>query len=453
MQKRQSGWLACAILLAWGGICAAAPTQDFPTARRHLQAQFKSKRVSDKLSAARQFGDFVQVEESRVEAVKLLIQLGFANQPNEIVRASFDTLLLFKDHPDACRAMLEAVLERKKTSGEALYPLLLVLLSSDLREVQGDTLEIMNDLAESLHGDLPLGVALADTLGMIGDKSALGPLARLVKWQRFKNEFALRRAVIQAYSHIKDKDALEAMISLLPLISGEVRSDIVKYLTQVTGQPFGVDAEGWLNWWNANKATFQFPNMPLQQGDKLAAADLAAKGMGSAYYGVPLYANRIVFIMDTSGSMEGLRLQAAKVELISAIGALPEAVAFNVLVFNSDVTAWHKALVPATPQAKQQAALFVNAQQTRFQTASYDALEAAFRFDAEAIFFVTDGAPAGGKIQRPVDIVAAVTKGNRGRRITINSIGIGVGPAGNNPFDEFLRTLAELNYGAYRRVD
>lgn len=453
MQKRQTGWLACLILLVWGVQSSAAPLEGFSAAKRSMQQQFKSKRIGDKLSAAKQFGEYVDVEEARVEAVKLLIVLGFANQPEEVVRASFETLLLYRDQPDACRAMFEIVLEKRKHSNETLYPLLLVLLSSNLREVQGDALEVINDLAASLHGDIPLGVGLADTLGMIGDRSALGPLSLLVKWPRFKTEFAVRRAVVQAYARIKEKESIDALVGLLPLMTGEVRSDIVKFLTQFTGQQFGSDAEGWHTWWNANKQTFQLPNAPLQQVNRVAVANVAAKETSSSYYGVPLYANRVVFIMDTSGSMEGLRIQAAKIELISAIAALPEAVSFNVLSFNSDVIPWHRQLVPATQENKQLAARFVNGREPRFLTASYDALEAAFHFDAEAIFFVTDGAPAGGKIQRPIDIVSAVTKGNRGRRITINCIGIGVGPPEGNPFDEFLKTLADLNYGVYRRVD
>jgi hypothetical protein len=36
--------------------------------------------------------------------------------------------------------------------------------------------------------------------------------------------------------------------------------------------------------------------------------------------------------------------------------------------------------------------------------------------------------------------------------MTINSIGIGVGPPGN-AFDQFLSTLADQNFGEYQRVD
>jgi hypothetical protein len=85
-------------------------------------------------------------------------------------------------------------------------------------------------------------------------------------------------------------------------------------------------------------------------------------------------------------------------------------------------------------------------------TASYDALEAALRFDAEAIYFLTDGAPHGGKVSAPADIVQMITRANYSRRVSINTIGIGVGAAGGL-FDEFLSVLAKQNWGVYRRVD
>ena len=85
-------------------------------------------------------------------------------------------------------------------------------------------------------------------------------------------------------------------------------------------------------------------------------------------------------------------------------------------------------------------------------TAAYDALDAAFRFDAEAVYFLSDGAPNAGKIASPAAIVAAVTQTNRTRRISIYTIGIAPGEPGG-PLDMFVKTLAEQNFGVYRRVD
>jgi len=150
--------------------------------------------------------------------------------------------------------------------------------------------------------------------------------------------------------------------------------------------------------------------------------------------------------------MEGPRLQAAKDELNKAIEGLANDVSFSVLVYNNVVTAWQRTLMPATPSNKRLAAQFVYTRRGAGRTATYDALEAAFQFDAEAIYLLSDGEPNLGKIVAPADIIAAISQGNRSRRISVYTIGIAPGVP-DGPFDSFLRTLAEQNFGVYRRVD
>jgi Ca-activated chloride channel family protein len=159
-----------------------------------------------------------------------------------------------------------------------------------------------------------------------------------------------------------------------------------------------------------------------------------------------------VFVMDISGSMEGSRLMAAKRELMQAIDSLPKDSAFNIVVFSNQAKIWRQTLVTATPDAKQATRYFIFSLQAGGHTAAYDALDAAFRFDAEAIYFLSDGAPNAGKISAPAAIVAAVTQVNRVRRISIYTIGIAPGPLGG-PLDLFVKTLAQHNFGVYRRVE
>ena len=74
------------------------------------------------------------------------------------------------------------------------------------------------------------------------------------------------------------------------------------------------------------------------------------------------------------------------------------------------------------------------------------------RFDAEAIFLLTDGQPTAGKIVSPTEIVAAIVRENFARRMSVYTIGIDAGQPGSD-FDSFLRNLAETNFGEYRRVE
>jgi inter-alpha-trypsin inhibitor heavy chain H1 len=167
---------------------------------------------------------------------------------------------------------------------------------------------------------------------------------------------------------------------------------------------------------------------------------------------LPLYAKRLIFVIDISGSMNGPRILAAKRELAQAIERLKDDVAFGIVVFNSQVQTWQKRLVPATAVNKRAAGYFIEGLGAGGMTASYDALHSALQYDGEAVYFLTDGAPTAGKIVDPGQIENAITQINRGKRMTIHCIGIGAGPQGG-PFDLFLKSLADRNYGDYRRVD
>jgi uncharacterized protein YegL len=146
-----------------------------------------------------------------------------------------------------------------------------------------------------------------------------------------------------------------------------------------------------------------------------------------------------VFVIDISGSMRGPRLEMARRELGNVVAKLPPTSAFSIVVFNQRVVVWQPSLVPASPANKEAVTQYVSHLQARGTTATYDALDAAFHFDAEAVYFLTDGKPTCGRA-------------NHARRFSIYTIGIAPGPIGGL-FDTFLKTLAEQNYGSYRHVD
>jgi len=439
----RQAWVASTFALVAIQPCLAVDrVEEFDKARRSLQQQLRSKQTSHRLAALKKLQEF-----PIADGAKLLYNSLY--DPTEEVRESaYRTLLSLNGNQEVCDTLL--LLAKKavhqKDNGLSAAPLLAILLSSSLPPVERETKAFLEKTAEAKNGIIVV-LTLADVLGEHQDAIDVPPLAKLAQTKVFANQFALRRAVVHALSLIPKNEAIGAMVDLMDSLKGEVQADAVEHLTQVTQQIFGMETAAWQQWWTDAKDTFEYPAHTVRKPYRTAITSDTGY-----YYGLPLFAERLVFVLDTSGSMTGLRIAAAKRELVKAINNLPIYASFGVVVFNGDVDVWHRQLVPATVQSKKAAVLFVNSQATRSNTASYDALEAAFDFDTEAIYFLSDGEPHGGKISAPSDIVFAITAANKARRISLYTIGVGAGFPGSQ-LDVFLKTLAEQNLGLYRRVD
>jgi hypothetical protein len=289
--------------------------------------------------------------------------------------------------------------------------------------------------------------AIADALGQKADPQSVATLKRLAVKKFVWDTYACRRAVIQALVAIRQPEAVTALVACLPKLDGEVRGDVVEFLEEISGRQYGLDAPAWQAWWTKHADGFEFPHKPVDRPD----VDVVPRGV-SSYYGFPLYARRIVFVIDISGSMTGLRITAAKRELTAAINGLSNDAELGIVAFHSRVFVWRANLVRADAAGKQSAAQYVYQLTPGGKTATYDALEAAFRLDPEAVYLLSDGAPNVGRISMPAAIVNAVTATNRARRISIYCFGIAPGPP-ESPMELFMKTLAEQNFGRYRRLE
>ena len=434
------------IAIQIGGVIAADDAaKTFQQAKHSIQTQLRSKQATDRIQAYYQLKRYHELD-----AARLVLQLGLRDASPEVRVAAYETLRSYADDPDICNLLLASLRKSAKTreGGQGADVVLAALLATPDEATSKDITTFLDkQLATAPSG--PAIVSLtADNLGLHGKAEDLPSLQKLTTTRLFADNFAVRRAVVRAIMRIREPATIGQLIGLLGALKGEVRGDIVQYLAEITQQEHGLDAAAWKTWWAGAKETFTFP--PLARG--LMSPVKAPGGIRASYYGLPLFARRLVFVFDTSGSMAGPRLDAAKRELMNAISKLPEETAFGIVVFNSRVDAWQKQLVAATPNNKDSALRFMGGLLAREQTGTYDALATAFSYDAEALYLLTDGAPTTGKFIQPGEIITAITHGNLARRLTIHTIGIGVGPEGG-PFDEFLRELARNNYGQYQRVD
>lgn len=114
----------------------------------------------------------------------------------------------------------------------------------------------------------------------------------------------------------------------------------------------------------------------------------------------------VVFVFDTSGSMQGAKMEQARRALLTVLDALDERDRFNIFRFSSDVEGFRPGVVSASAANRAAAAEFVRALRAVGGTAIDGALQAALaslpppeerRGRAPFLVFMTDGLPTIGE--------------------------------------------------------
>ena len=431
-------------------VCAQSRHEKFDTAGPALRRQLRSANVDQRLGALELLRQHPVADSAR------LVHGCFVDVEERVRAAAYESLLAMNEEQEVCDALLSEARAslQDRHDRQMVLPALAALLASDLPLARAATQRFLDEQVAHSPQGAELLVALADQLGLHAQAVDVAPLARMSNARLFVEHFGVRRAVVQALCKTPPDRSLDPLIGMLGNVGGEAKADAARHLTKVTGQQFGVNVAAWQQWQRESRAARVKPQakvVPAQLTATFTRAEELESSSGS-YYGMPIFAERLVFVLDISGSMREGRLIAAKRELIRTIEGLPSYAHFGVVVFNGGVDRWDRELVPADAKHKLSAVQYIKRQSCTGNTASYDALETAFTYDAEAIYFLSDGAPTSGKILAPVDIIQAVTAANHIRRISIYTIGIAPGFPGS-PTDEFLRTLSEKNLGQYRRID
>lgn len=290
-------------------------------------------------------------------------------------------------------------------------------------------------------------------------------------------------AVRVAAAHALAKSAQPAVVE--PLIRRLARErersraqlEIARALTVLTGKNIGPYADGWRGWWKANEDKVKGGAITLGEGP----AEATVKKDQPRFYGIP-QAERAIYVFDKSGSMdvsmdnpkwdkgdpiparddEDRRYDAARRELMRALGRLRPANEFAVVLYSSHVEPLTgDGLVKAKPDEVARIGKALEHDGPVGSTNIYEALDFALRLAgvhpesppgparADAIYLISDGSPtdAKGKAEDPERVLEAVRTWNAHQRVAIHTVGIG-----RQHNTAFLETLASENGGEYRAV-
>ncbi len=162
-----------------------------------------------------------------------------------------------------------------------------------------------------------------------------------------------------------------------------------------------------------------------------------------------IVAKDIVLVADTSGSMQGEKINQLKLALKYVVNALNPADRFSIVQFNTDAEALKSQLMQATPENKKQAVAFIDDLDARGGTNIGDALSMGTTMLNQVtdrpgfLVMMTDGEPTVGD----TDVASLLKKVKSKRDIRVFDFGVG-----NDLDTRLLNRLAEENHGTSQYV-
>ncbi|MFT4538196.1 MAG: hypothetical protein ACI841_002594 [Planctomycetota bacterium] len=273
-------------------------------------------------------------------------------------------------------------------------------------------------------------------------------------------DFALRLGVARAFGSKRDSDSARLLSSMIDDEHSTVRRDAIDRslarrigesiphliarmeqdgvrlrerahaaLLELSGVDHGLQAERWKAWWKAEGANFQMPDAASvretlrARNERREAAPTHAE---STFYGVRFATDRVIFVLDISGSMQEFgRLPRMKREVLAALDEIPDGASFNLIYFGSSVYPLGKGMVLMSPNNRKAVRRSILSQQDLGGTNLHGGLRAAFADpNVETIVLLSDGEPTEG-VTGFNSILRDVRRWNDLRGVVVHTVAIG----------------------------
>lgn len=371
------------------------------------------------------------------------------------------TAIAFEEDPD------EAMGDVLKLSRKSPFQkdLIAILANSDHALAPAILLKEMGRAKESYHKQLIIE-ALAD----LGNLEASEPW--LLEDGITDDDWNVRSASVRALAKLRSRNAVAALIGRIEGETGRLRTDIADALKSLTGRNFRSNVGQWQKWLEDFGDSFEVPvELPKSTEEE------ALEKVGMTFFGVRSESQKVLFILDVSGSMAepmrsytnsdknttgDTRISVAKRELLQAIAGIEEGGTFNILLYSNDVWGWSDEPVIMNEEVRVEVTEFVQGLEVQGGTNLFGAIKGgldacrggARRKDIgspkwitptyDTVFLLSDGAPSTGVSTDREDILDMAAEENSDMSVTINTIGLSAAQ------DAILmRRLAEQTGGNY----
>lgn len=285
--------------------------------------------------------------------------------------------------------------------------------------------------------------------------------------------------LVELVSEFPQKSAIPYLIDLLrtrstgddPLVSAVnknasplLRDRAWTCLKGMTGAIYSAEQyREWRQFWLAEQDRIQVPERISLVQDP--------NGTRSAFFGIPVTGRQIVFLIDTSGSMDepyGIttsapgktaqpvtRLSAAKEQLLLAVQSMDPEARYQLLTFDSEARVYSKQPIQPNAASLRSLTELLSHLKSHGGTNVYDGLAQALSLQQlkygqetpspiDEVFLLSDGEPTAGAVRDPEEILKLVRAANVYLKARIHCVFAGKGEGA-----EFLRKLAAENGGVF----
>jgi hypothetical protein len=316
----------------------------------------------------------------------------------------------------------------------------------------------------------------------------------------------VRLGTLDYLGRLGDRSVLPMLVIRLEEETGRLRQEVVEALKSISGVDYGRNAEKWRAYVAggeaAAKAAGEKPADPAAPGGGRAVAT-GDPPVEPTYYGQKIYSDRVVFVVDLSLSMleemvvdrdmiiretgavvssgheDGkggaspppkredeiipiewwkirTRFDFARSQLKYVISTLKRDQRFDIVWFSDSVKTWQGGLCPAIPAMKFKAVEWLDSLKCEGGTNSWGGLMKALNLvgrgtegenitrGADTLYFMSDGEPSCGDIKDKDQIIAAMERIHKVRRVKVNVVQIGTSPL------PFMKRLAAVTDGEYK---
>lgn len=399
--------------------------------------------------------------------MKLLLLDTFAERETQVARIAIERRLSDPDEQVRLRAVDilgrtgddETLRKLRGVAQEGSPEFVIAAMLSLAEQHEGDPDWINELYAFTQSHDVSVRCGAAEALGRLPTQDSLTLLHRLLR----DREIEVQLTALKVIAEKRQLQSIPKLIAELGDPQALVTHEVARTLRLLTGQDHGVSRKRWEAWFDDEGASLQMPTLEevLElERERIARKNPTGKYRTASFYGLEIRANKVCFIVDTSGSMaesaggrgtastsrRSTRLGVAQKEIKNSLNQLLNGVRFNLITFASDARGYQKQLIELDGRSRERALKSVDTWHAVGGTAIYNGIMLALKDkDVEAIYLLTDGEPTEGRVVDIDQIILHVMEKLRYRDVKIHGVAIG-------QRSRLLRELAKKTEGQYVEI-